>query len=153
MSKNSPAGHFYLPIDQFLIKDWIVDQDWNRLDQYLNRHFVSNNWILEKAKELTGIQAECIEYILSRRTPPDDEGIWHDDGSRKLAFTVSLTLNPAKVVGGQFSLRNKKNLQCFVYDCLPFGQGLFFPTGQGGYEHKVHAVESGDRLVFAGWLT
>ena len=95
-----------------------------------------------------------IEYIVSYRSgdnPDEEDGIWHDDGSRKLAYTISLTTE--EIEGGELLIRTKNSP---TYSTLPtqsFGTILVFHTGQNGFEHKVSKVKLGDRIITAGWLT
>jgi len=39
----------------------------------------------------------CEHIIAIRKAPGDEEGIWHDDGSRSLGFSLSLNLNHIKI--------------------------------------------------------
>ena len=95
-----------------------------------------------------------IEHIISIRMPPDDEdGIWHDDGSRTLGFTLSLTLNPKEVVGGHLRFRQKNTDDILDLSIRPIGEILIFKTGIYGFEHMVSAVSEGKRVLIAGWCS
>lgn len=97
------------------------------------------------------------ELMLSLREGPqaeDQEGIWHDDSSRDLIFSLSLTKDYEQISGGVLSLRKYEDKnQIIEIQTQPFGTMLFFPSGKGGWEHKIGRVTSGNRLVLVGWLT
>lgn len=97
------------------------------------------------------------ELMLSLRSGPQDEeeeGIWHDDSSRDLIFSLSLTRESEIVRGGHLSLRKMVNRdEVTSIATQPFGTLLFFPSGKSGWEHKISRVTSGNRLVLVGWLT
>ncbi len=97
-----------------------------------------------------------IEFIISIRSSfefPDEDGIWHDDGSRKFAFSLSLTLEPEQVVGGVLEIRPKGADASHRIPTPKFGKMIVFATGQTGYEHKINRVSEGERIIIAGWCT
>lgn len=105
---------------------------WNFLQQYLDFH--------------------GLEHIIAIRSAPDDEdGIWHDDGSRILGFSLSLTKNSDSVVGGLLELKKKDEEMGLSLKTRPLETILIFLTGVYGYEHRVTAVREGRRIVIAGW--
>lgn len=123
--------------------------------------FVSLNTIARPQGELFKILENVhpyanLETMLALRegeNPHEDDGIWHDDGSRVLAFSLSLNLNPETISGGELGFRQK---QSQVVDMIPpqaFGNLIIFLTGIHGYEHKVFKVHKGKRLVFVGWCS
>jgi len=96
---------------------------------------------------------EKTEFILTLRQPPDDEdGIWHDDGSRELAFSLGLNLEPQKIIGGELELRHKKGDLGYQFSPLSWGEVLVFLTGVHGWEHRVLRVHHHHRLHAAGWI-
>ena len=94
-----------------------------------------------------------IESMISLREAPDEEGIWHDDGSRELGFSLSLCLEPQNIKRGNFFLRNKESERLHIIKPSPIGTFTCFLTGKNGYEHRVEEVESGSRLMFVGWCS
>lgn len=95
-----------------------------------------------------------IEHILSYRhgdDPFEEDGIWHDDGSRVLAFSLSLNVF-GEISGGSLGFR-KKGEESQELGPFPPGTLLIFNTGQDGYEHRTARVISGERLVCAGWCS
>ena len=98
---------------------------------------------------------ESIEFIISLRSsnnPDEEDGIWHDDGSRLMAFSLSLTNSPPKR-GGHLSFRKKESS---IEDQIPtpdYGNIIIFLTGTYGFEHKTNAVLDGERLIIAGWCS
>lgn len=93
-----------------------------------------------------------LEHIIAIRSAPEDEdGIWHDDGSRILGFSLSLTRNSAQVQGGVLQFRPFGSPEMQSFTTRPIGTILLFLTGTSGFEHRVTAVTSGRRIVIAGW--
>lgn len=95
-----------------------------------------------------------IEHILALRCSSEDEdGIWHDDGSRNFAFSLGLNLDPKSIVGGELNFRKKGSTETQSFCALAFGEMVIFLTGVWGYEHQVSQVTKGQRLVAAGWCS
>lgn len=93
------------------------------------------------------------EHIISiRQEGQDEDGIWHDDGSRELAFTLSLTTNPDQIEGGNLLLRKKGEVNFHRIKTPTFGTVTIMKTGQDGYEHCVEKVTKGKRIICAGWI-
>ncbi|MBH47789.1 MAG: hypothetical protein CME71_06425 [Halobacteriovorax sp.] len=148
-----PKGHILLNLKLSESELALVrGRDWQSLDQ------VAKHW-LNPGGKLWSLLAEharftSVEHILALRSgPDDDEGIWHDDGSRLLAFSLSLTLKHESVHGGEISIRPKGSSEAYVLTCQPLGTLVIFNTGQDNFEHRVSAVKAGERLVLAGWCT
>ena len=87
----------------------------------------------------------------------DEEGIWHDDGSRKMGFSLSLNLAPQRIEGGELLIRHRllhpvqNDEGSLAIGPLSFGELVLFKTGLEGVEHRTRAVNKGNRLVLAGW--
>lgn len=101
-------------------------------------------------------QLKSIEFIINIRDADNDyeeDGIWHDDGSRELAFSIGLNQMPKNIEGGKLNIRKKNTTE--QQEILPpsFGECYIFKTGIWGYEHKVTAVTKGRRIVVAGWCS
>ena len=95
-----------------------------------------------------------IEFIISLREAQDEweeDGIWHDDGSRMLAFSLSLTTTPP--IGGVLEFRKKGLEESNKISTPAYGNIIVFKTGIDQYEHKINKVENGRRLIIAGWCT
>ena len=100
------------------------------------------------------LEFEKLEHIIALRSAPDDEdGIWHDDGSRILGFSLSLNLNPSEIEGGVLSFRPKGSSLSTDFMPLEFAQIVLFLSGTAGFEHMVSAVTKNTRLVIAGWCS
>lgn len=131
----------------------ILNQNYTQLDLELQQFTAIGGALREILLEFAHF--DHVEHILSLRQGPDDEeGIWHDDGSRPLAFSLGLSLGPQDIRGGELLLRDKKDhSQETQIPALPLGRGIVFLTGVWGKEHRVCAVTQGQRLVCAGWCT
>jgi hypothetical protein len=102
------------------------------------------------------LKYEKTEYILALRDandPDEEDGIWHDDGSRLMAFSLSLNLEHEKIQGGELRVRKKGEELYQALPTQPIGTLLIFKTGVDGFEHMVSKVTSHQRLVMAGWLS
>lgn len=97
---------------------------------------------------------DSIEFIISLRESKnewEEDGIWHDDGSRQIAFTLSLTHSEEIQEGGILEIKRKEDSLSHSIPTPPFGHIIIFLTGIHGYEHKINKVEKGSRLIIAGW--
>jgi hypothetical protein len=97
-----------------------------------------------------------IEFIISIRDSLnewEEDGIWHDDGSRVFAFSLSLTLNADTITGGRLAVREKGSERYLEIPTPSFGTIILFLTGVYGYEHKIHQVLTGKRIIIAGWCS
>lgn len=154
MIKNqSLLENGYIIIDFSLencVLDFVKNRQWKELDNY----FLS---ISEPEKPLHKLFKAYLDYnflehiIAIRSAPNDEEGIWHDDGSRLLGFSLSLNINPESIAGGELCFKKKEVTGMENFKPLPFGKMIIFLSGIYGYEHKVTAVTSGERIVIAGW--
>jgi len=131
----------------------LKNQDWNKLDQSIfeltkkGAFFYS---LLEKFHTF-----DKIEHLINRRLAEGDEdGIWHDDGSRLMAFSLSLNQNVKELKGGELHIRPRgKPDRVKSLGPFPLGTMTIFLTGQYGFEHKVCKVLEGERITIAGWCS
>lgn len=105
------------------------------------------------------LQQKCpfqdIEHILALRRgddPDEEDGIWHDDSSRKLAFSWSLNFWRLPK-GGTLGIRKMGDQSSLELGPYPAGKLIIFQTGQSGFEHRTARVIKGRRLVCAGWCS
>ena len=128
----------------------LQQEDWPLLDRLIAES-TSPGGSLRTLLE-TFLDFSSIEHIIAIRSAPNDEdGIWHDDGSRIMGFSLSLTLNQDTIKGGELQLRKKGETSAEVITTRALGTIVVFLTGVYGYEHRVTAVMSGRRIVIAGW--
>jgi hypothetical protein len=136
------------------IKSYMAAEDWNSLDTYF-RTLIEPTGVLFKT--LLQINTfDSIENIINIRDAKNDweeDGIWHDDGSRLMAFSLGLNLMPATIIGGDLLFRKKSSTNCLTIKAIPYGEIIIFKTGVDGYEHKVTAVTKGTRIIIAGWCS
>ena len=138
------------------LREMVLEKDWASLDAKIGSMCHRNGLLYETLKKVTHF--ESIEHLLSLRQAPDEDGIWHDDGSRVLAFSLSLNINPSQITGGALSIRKKGHKtenEAAIYNIntLPFGTLTIFLTGHDHFEHMTNAVIEGNRLVAAGWCS
>lgn len=161
-SKLAQTGHFGANIQfnsqiNIQLKALVDQENWNEIDHYFQ---LSTQKDGELFKFLSHFETfKQIEFIISVRdaqNPWEEDGIWHDDGSRKLAFSLSLTENIQNIEGGVLEIRKKnrnKNNEDKSYKIKPFafGQIIIFATGTQGFEHKINKVTKAKRIIIAGW--
>ncbi len=140
------------------IQEQVMKRNWVALDKAIRNETVLGGLIFEELQKYQDFSE--IEFIIAIRpsvgsTEPDEDGIWHDDGSRVLAFSLSLTLNPLALQGGILEIR-KRSLHPPESESIPtppFGTLIVFATGYQGFEHKINRVIKGERIIIAGWCT
>lgn len=140
-----------LPVE---VRTMVRRRDWAALDRHMRVATQPGGYLFEYMQRYLAFAS--IEFIISLRTAGEnEEGIWHDDGSRKLAFSLSLTENPHYTEGGILQIRpfGASPEQTAAIATPKFGEILVFLTGQAGFEHKIGEVTAGERLIIAGWCS
>lgn len=139
------------PIDASIL-NWLQQENWKELDQYFLD--ISKNNGLLRTFLADFLDFETLEHIIAiRRAPEDEDGIWYDDGSRFLGFSLSLNRDPARIEGGNLLFKRKDSLDSEIFPPQPLGKMIIFLSGIYGYEHMVSAVSFGERIVIAGWCS
>lgn len=134
------------------LKITIFNEDWRDLDAEFFKLTAKGGLIYQTLSQFREFQS--IEFIISLRDANnewEEDGIWHDDGSRLLAFSLSLTLNSPK--GGVLEIRKKGESNSNKIPTPSYGDMIVFKTGVEGYEHKINQVTEGQRLIIAGWCS
>lgn len=155
MNKTSPLfENGFLILDYPLPKDittWVIAKKYLELDQYFLKECLPGSSFYNFLRAQFAF--EHLEHIIAvRSSPHDDEGIWHDDGSRQVGFSLSLNLNPNLIKGGHLYLKKRiEDAPLYDFPPQPFGKLILFLTGQFNYEHRVSKVTEGERIVIAGW--
>lgn len=138
-----------------LIRDKVLERNWIALDQAIRIETEPGGTIFEELQKYAAFSS--IEFIISIRSSlsePDEDGIWHDDGSRVLAFSLSLSLNHGEIEGGRLGIRKIGEESNVTFIPTPaFGTMIIFQTGKDGFEHRIHRVSQGERVIIAGWCT
>ena len=133
-----------------IVREAVIAKDYEQLDKIISTQCIENGAIFELMKQFCSV--EKIEHIISLRESINDweeDGIWHDDGSRIMAFSLSLTFD--KPEGGVLEFRKKGVIQSHKIPTPKFSEIIIFKTGVEDYEHKINAVTKGSRLIIAGW--
>lgn len=134
------------------IKQATIDKDWQKLDALCAKLVMPGGEIFELLKPI--VNQSRIEFIINVRDASnewEEDGIWHDDGSRPLAFSLGLNINPSDIEGGILKLRKKGSHNEDSFSPIPYGEIIVFKTGVENYEHCVFKVTKGIRVVMAGW--
>lgn len=143
----------YFPLGED-IRQMVRDENWGALDREMKKLTAQGGSLFNFLQEFHSFNE--IEFIISIRDAENDweeDGIWHDDGSRVFAFSLSLTLNPEEIEGGRLGIR-VKNFENFLEIPTPgFGTIILFLTGLYNIEHKIHEVKKGRRIIIAGWCS
>lgn len=142
-------------------RNYVSKQDWDSLYEACLSALKDGQCLSNVLKSLTleSFQTETFDYeiMLALRTGPQDEeeeGIWHDDGSRDFALSISLNPEPHTIDGGEVYVRQKQAPEVVSsLENLPWGHFWVFPTGKYGWDHRTSRVNSGNRLVLVIWVT
>lgn len=152
----SHEGFFLQPVElPAIVREQVRARDWGALDATIQRETQAGGSIfsaLTPYREFSSI--EFIISIRSSRESPDEDGIWHDDGSRVLAFSLSLTLDPSVIEGGRLGIRRRGTTEEGAgIPTPPYGTMIVFATGRDGFEHRIARVAQGERVIIAGWCS
>ncbi len=134
------------------IENSIIKKNWAELDQELKKTFSPGSELELYLKSLFNY-TQLEHMIAIRSAPEDEEGIWHEDWSRQLAFSLSLNFSPSLIQGGSLLLRKKRQKEVIEFPAQPYGKLIIFLTGAHEFEHRVTKVSKGERIVCAGWLS
>ena len=135
-----------------VVLSYICNENWRGLDDYFIN--ISKPGQQLHSFLLNFLEFDKLEHIIAiRSAPTDEDGIWHDDGSRFLGFSLSLNLDPANIMGGQLKFKQKSSQDMTIFPPQPFGRMVLFLSGLYGYEHMVSAVVKNRRIVIAGWCS
>jgi hypothetical protein len=149
--KNSHLITISLTLPEEILQ-LVEEERYFELDQYFLKAGAKEGFLFKELSRL--LKFNSIEHIIAiRQAPHDEEGIWHDDGSRILGFSLSLTRHPNEVQGGHLCFRPKGDADYISISTRPYGTLIAFKTGIYGFEHKVTAVTLGKRIVIAGWCS
>jgi hypothetical protein len=149
------SGHFLDTIElSDTIKEATLTLNWDLLDSEFKKLTTRGGDLFKYLNQYSDFNS--IEFIISIRDSEnewEEDGIWHDDGSRVLAFSLSLMTEPTSVEGGVLEIRKRGQLESIKIPPFNFGEIVVFLTGKSGYEHKINAVTKGIRIIIAGWCS
>lgn len=136
----------------------VKEENYQDLDQVYQQSLKPQGFLWNFLKDHCDF--EYLEGIIALRTAPEDEeGIWHDDGSRVMGFSLSLNFSPESIEGGElllrprFQFKDHEDTGATHFSVRPYGRIVLFKTGQEHFEHRVTRVKKGKRLVLAGWCS
>lgn len=136
------------------IRDLVISENWKALDDAFKELTATDGRLFKFLNQYHDFSS--IEFIISIRDSKnewEEDGIWHDDGSRVFAFSLSLTLDSDIIKGGRLGVRLKETTDFFEIPTPSFGGIILFLTGIYGYEHCIHQVKEGRRIIIAGWCS
>lgn len=143
----------YYPLNEE-IRELVIKEDWEKLDQKFKELTKKDGGLYNFLQKYHDFNE--IEFIISIRDASNDweeDGIWHDDGSRVFAFSLSLSLSADDIEGGRLQVKQKNSDSFYEIPTPSFGGIILFLTGLYGYEHKIHQVKKGRRIIIAGWCS
>jgi hypothetical protein len=143
----------YFPLTEEL-RNHVRNANWNEVDETFKALTSPKGGLFEFLK--TFHDFSTIEFIISIRDADsewEEDGIWHDDGSRVFAFSLSLTEEAEKLKGGKLGVKRKNEEQIALIPTPSYGGMILFLTGMYGFEHKIHKVTKGRRVIIAGWCS
>jgi hypothetical protein len=134
------------------IRELVAQEKWNELDEEFKKLTTKDGRLYKYLNEFHDFND--IEFIISIRDAKnewEEDGIWHDDGSRVFAFSLSLTLEAPE--GGRLGVRRIGEESFRQIPTPSFGGIILFLTGIYGFEHRIHQVTRGCRIIIAGWCS
>lgn len=135
------------------LKEFISQENFKEIDEIFKKLLKYDGDLFKFLASFTQYDISHIEHIISLRDSDnewEEDGIWHDDGSRVLAFSLSLTLG--LIEGGVLEFRKKQAEGSLKIPTPAYGDVIIFKTGVDEFEHKINRVIKGKRLIIAGWL-
>ncbi|MFZ4715755.1 MAG: 2OG-Fe(II) oxygenase [Bacteriovoracaceae bacterium] len=99
-------------------------------------------------------QFQSIEFTIAIRdsaNPDEEDGIWHDDGSRFMAASLSLTLD--QIEGGVLEVKEKGGKFHYHFPTPRYGNLILFLTGEYNILHKINRVTKGKRVIVVLWCS
>ena len=137
-----------------IVKNWVRNEDWPQIDQYFKDLLSPNGELFHYLQKY--LPFGKVETMLAVRDSSNDweeDGIWHDDGSREFAISLSLNENPETIEGGVLGFRKKGEENFSEIPTPKLGEMIVFLSGIHGYEHKIHQVTKGRRVILVGWFS
>lgn len=134
------------------IRELVANEKWTELDEEFKKLTSKDGRLFKFLNSYHDFNS--IEFIISIRDANnewEEDGIWHDDGSRVFAFSLSLTLEAPE--GGRLGVRRIREENFTQIPTPSFGGIILFLTGMYGFEHKIHQVTKGKRVIIAGWCS
>ncbi len=134
--------------------EWVKHEKWAVVDQYFLSLTAPEGELFCYLQNFHSFNK--IETMLSIRNSEnewEEDGIWHDDGSRVFAFSLSLTINAELIEGGNLELRQKNSESAQKIPTPEFGTAILFLTGIHGFEHRTRRVLKGKRVMLVGWCS
>ena len=98
------------------IKQLVYEQKWEELDALLMQATAADGVIYQYMSQF--VKFTKMEFIIAVRDAKnewEEDGIWHDDGSRVMAFTLSLTIDAEKIEGGVLELRQRGSTESIKF--------------------------------------
>ncbi len=137
-----------------MIKEWVRADEWQKIDDYFKELLTPTGELyayLQKYYPFTHV--ETMLAVRDSQNEWEEDGIWHDDGTRQFAISLSLNEFPEKIEGGMLGFRKKDSDQMNLIPTPKFGEMIVFLSGIYGYEHRIHQVTKGRRVIFVGWFS
>jgi hypothetical protein len=155
LSESFPQGYALLkfPLDA-AIAGWVKNEQWKEVETAfikLTRPGAPLFQILKPFHDFSGI--EIMISIRNAQNDWEEDGIWHDDGSRVFAFSLSLTFDADQIEGGCLELRRKDSETSVMIPTPEYGTAILFLTGVHGFEHRTRQVLKGKRVILVGWCS
>jgi hypothetical protein len=153
--ESFPKGYHLkkIPLDSSL-RGLVQQENWNEVDQCFSKLTVPGGMIFTMLQEFHSFsKIETMISIRDGKNEWEEDGIWHDDGSRVFAFSLSITINPQEIEGGALELRRKNETHFELIATPEFGTAILFLTGIHGFEHRTRQVIKGKRMMLVGWCS
>lgn len=132
--------------------EWVDNENWEAVYEQFGKLTQPGGSIYQLLRQYCDFKTvELMISIRESKNEWEEDGIWHDDGSRVFAFSLSLTRSHQTLKGGEVEIRKKNSEVSIKVPTPEFGTAICFLTGVWGYEHRTRKVEQGRRIILVGW--
>ncbi len=136
------------------IVDLVVSEDWKAVDDAFKSLCTPGGELFDLLSSYGKFSTiETMISIRDAKNEYEEDGIWHDDGSRLFAFSLSLTPDAQSLEGGNLEIRRTNQADSILIPTPQFGNAIVFLTGVHGFEHRTRRVIRGRRIILVGWCS
>lgn len=136
------------------VKEWVRLDEWQKVDDHFKQLLSpSGDLFIYLQKYLPFTQVETMLAVRDSQNDWEEDGIWHDDGSRQFAISLSLNEFPENIEGGKLGFRKIGSETMELISTPKFGEMIVFLSGLYGYEHRIHRVTKGRRVILVAWFS
>lgn len=132
----------------------VLKEDWHSVENTFFKLCAPGGEIFANLQKYFSFsKIEIMISIRESKNEWEEDGIWHDDGSRIFAFSLSLTIDPSQIQGGNLEIRRMGSQISALLPTPDYSSAIVFLTGIHGFEHRTRKVIQGKRIILVGWCS